>query len=188
MSSVRTGVVLVLATLAGVGGLALSAGTVGDRETTAVGTQTSAVPTTDADADTVETADPMAAGDPYWGVEALPFAPAPEGKEIIAFNDGGMPGLAGYIDDQGPSGWDVPDPALDIGTGTYEATGKEITDADGVLLGYSVNGIGLVDLATARDDGVMDALLTEAAARRAAEPEMTEEEVIETFGDPGDGG
>ncbi|HMJ77592.1 MAG TPA: hypothetical protein VK507_16555 [Iamia sp.] len=132
---------------------------------------------------------PMASGNPYWGHRGLPVGPTPPGKEPIAFNDGGVPGLAGYIDDEGPNGWDVPPPVLDVGSGRYEATGKELTDANGVLLGYAVSGVGLVDLATASDVETMDVLLAEgeakreAADRRNAELAEDEEEMARLFGD-----
>jgi hypothetical protein len=112
--------------------------------------------------------DPMAVGDPHWGHEALVAGPTPPGKEPIIFNDGGVPGLAGYIDSEDPDDVDRPGHPLPIGSGRYEVWGQELTDADGVLLGYAVGTVGLVDLATARDVELMDALLAEGEARHRA--------------------
>lgn len=115
------------------------------------------------------------------GYHGLPPAPAPPGKEPLAFNDDGLTALAGYVVVEGPNGWDdgVPPPVLDIGSGRHEVRGEEVTDFDGALVGYAVDHIGFVDLATARNPEMIDALLADAAAREEARPHMTEAEVCE---------
>lgn len=178
---VRLGIAVLVAVVAGAAGLAVSSRSGDGEAAQAVGQGERAEVEGGA-----TTTDPMVAGDPHWSHEALPPAPAPAGKEAIAFNDGGVPGLAGYIVDEGPNGWDQPDPVLPLGSGRSEARGHEITDLDGELLGYAVSGVGLVDLAIARDVGAMDLLLAEGEARRRAAEEdsaqMTEEEMARLFG------
>jgi hypothetical protein len=104
---------------------------------------------------------------------SLPALVIPEGKVPVAFDDGGMPGIAGFIDEASEN-MDAPRPVLDLGSGRLPARGWEVTDVDGVLVGYFIGGF--VDLETARDVEAMDALLAERAARAEA-GRMTEEEM-----------
>ncbi len=98
-----------------------------------------------------------------------PSISVPEGKEPVAFDDGGVPGIAGFVDADALNGTD-PAPVLDIGTGRYEARGLEVTDGDGILVGYFVNRVGFIDLATARDPAAVDARFAAVEALNAAHP------------------
>ncbi len=102
------------------------------------------------------------------GYEPLPAGPTPEGKVPVVFNDDGAPGLAGYIDQRSDS-IDVASPELDLGT-EQEVRGWDVTDARGRLVGYFVSGLGFIDLDTARQPALVDALLTESEALSDAHP------------------
>jgi hypothetical protein len=104
----------------------------------------------------VDTVDPMPTT-----TYTEPFV-VPEGKVPVAFDDGGRPGIAGFVDEASQD-MDVPAPVLDLGSGRIPVRGWEVTDADGVLVGYFVGSF--VDLATARNVEAMDAFLADQASR-----------------------
>lgn len=87
----------------------------------------------------------------------------PSGKLPVASHEGDV---AGFIDAQAA---DAPDgyPPVDLGSGRRPVHALDVTDHDGRVVGYFVEGLGFVDSATAEDDAAVDALLADAESRLA---------------------
>lgn len=84
-------------------------------------------------------------------------AEADGGRIPVADDDGNV---AGFIDAEA---YESPEglPPADLGSGDREVFATEVEDASGRLVGYYVQLLGFVDLATARDGAAIEALFTE---------------------------
>lgn len=92
----------------------------------------------------------------------------PEGKVPVASHEGGIAGFVDAEAEASPDGY----PPLDLSTET-PVNGLEVTDAEGVLVGYFIERLGFVDLATAETPGAVDALI---ADTHTVSPELQEQQ------------
>lgn len=94
--------------------------------------------------------------------------PQVEKRRSDSLNDAEVPeGMTGVLDGEGEIRGYVRTSALqgvgfssvDLGSGKYEVSGLEVTDASGSPVGYTIEGLGFVDLATALNPEAFDAAM-----------------------------
>ena len=85
---------------------------------------------------------------------SLNAAPVPAGTTAVL---DGIGNVRGYVPTKDLH--QVGFPALALGSGRYQAYGLQVDDANGSAVGYTVEGIGFIDLSTADNPSSFDAAM-----------------------------